>query len=417
MSASLRERAEGILSRLVAASATERLFISLAALVTSILVGAVLILVSGWFATCSAPLLTIGGVGTFCYDPVRVYKYLFVGAVADPRAFSLVPLNLALNPFNVARLLKETTILVFTGLSVAVAFRAGMFNIGTQGQMVLGALGTGLSVLWVAPFVPAGLLGGLILVPVGLVVGAVAGGIYGAIPGALKAYADANEVITTIMLNFIAANLAFVLVKQVFQDPSTQAVRTRPLPDYALLDPILSLFPSGANFSIIALGGAIALIIGLYYLLNATSFGYDLRVSGLQPSAAEYGGVNAARTMVSSMGLSGALGGLGGAVLVLMVNGYFQTGIPSYGFDGITVSILAGNSPVGVLFAAGLFGILKSGSIAIEFGTQVPGELVDVLRGLIILFVAMPEFFRMLGKRLGIESDETEATPQGGEAS
>jgi simple sugar transport system permease protein len=142
-------------------------------------------------------------------------------------------------------------------------------------------------------------------------------------------------------------------------------------------------------------------VFGIYYLLEQTSFGYDIRTSGLQPDAAEYGGVNAERTVVYSMALSGALGGIGGAVYVLMILGKFQTGVPAYGFDGITVSILAGNNPLGVGFAAFLFGTLKSGSTVVQFATDVPPQLVGVLRGLIILFVAMPEFFRMLARGIG----------------
>ena len=143
-----------------------------------------------------------------------------------------------------------------------------------------------------------------------------------------------------------------------------------------------------------------------------------MRTSGLQPEAAEYGGVDAKRTIVASFGLSGALAGIGGALYALMILGKFQTGVPSYGFDGITVSILAGNNPLGVGFAAFLFGILKSGAGVVNFATEVPPQLVATLRGLIILFVAMPEFFRLLGgrmkgvqRRLGRESDggETDA--------
>ena len=408
-----RERTERALGRLVEASAVERIFISLAALVMSILVGGVVILVSGFVATCSDPflaqkmLITIPGTGgwgielplpgSFCYDPIQVYKYLFIGAFADPQQFSLIPFNPAIDQYSLAATLRETTMLLFTGLAVAVAFRAGMFNIGTQGQLVLGALGSVLSVLWVAPYVPSGFVGGIVLIPVGLLAGAVVGGGYGAIPGAMKAYADANEVITTIMLNFIATGIAFVLVSEYFKKPDTGNVQTRTIPENAMLSP--TLFPDGSSFSLLVLLGALALAVGIYLLLHRTAFGYDLRTSGIQPEAAEYGGVDAKKTMVSSMALSGAIGGIGGAIYVLMILSRWQTGVPSYGFDGITVTILAGNNPLGVPLAALLFGMLKSGSLTIDFALGVPKQLVGVLRGLIILFVAMPEFFRMAGKR------------------
>ncbi|WP_227376464.1 ABC transporter permease [Haladaptatus halobius] len=424
-----RERTEMALERLVAASGVERVLISLAALVMSVFVGGVVILVSGFVATCSNPflaeklLITIPGTGgwgvvlplpgSFCYDPVQVYKYLFVGAFANPQQFSLVPFDPAINQFSLAVTLRQTTMLLLTGLAVAVAFRAGMFNIGTQGQLVLGALGSALSVLWVAPYVPSGIAGGIVLIPVGLLAGALVGGGYGAIPGAMKAYADANEVITTIMLNFIATGIAFVLVSEYFKNPASQTVETRPVPGYAVLSPVI--FPSQSSFSLLVLLGALALAVGIYLLLHRTAFGYDLRTSGIQPEAAEYGGVDANRTMVSSMALSGAIGGIGGAVYVLMILNRFQAGVPSYGFDGITVTILAGNNPLGVPLAALLFGMLKSGSLAIDFALGVPKQLVGVLRGLIILFVAMPEFFRMVGKRV-VTTDEHGAVAADGGA-
>ena len=399
---SVRERGRQVLERLVAASATERALISLASLVLAVAVGTVIILVAGRMTTCQGAAFVLTnpqpfGVPElfrmgFCYDPVTVFDRLFLGALGDPLTAGWDPLN---GQFAVT--LRETTVLVFTGLSVALAFRAGIFNIGTQGQMVVGALATALGVLWVAPFV-SGVLATVLLVPFGLLLGAIFGGLYGAIPGALKAYADANEVITTIMLNFIATGTVLYLVGEVFKDPASPANQTVPLPDYALFPPVLFGDPFG--FSLLALAFAVVSVLALYYLLERTTFGYDIRTSGIQPQAAEYGGVDAKRTIVASMSLSGALGGLGGAVYVLMILGNFQTGVPSYGFDGITVAILAGNNPLGVTFAAFLFGVLKSGTTVVQFATNVPPQLVGILRGLIILFVAMPEFFRLLGRRV-----------------
>jgi len=411
---SAAENAKAVLRRLTAASATERILISFAALVLAVLVGAVIILVSGRITTCQTAATTLFGTG-FCYDPVEVYLVLFNGALGEPFLLNDPALfNPNWNPLNFgfALTLKETTLLVFTGLSVAVSFRAGLFNIGTQGQLVLGGLATALFSLFVAPVLPSGLVGGLVLIPLAVIVGALVGGLYGAIPGALKAYADANEVITTIMLNFIAAQIAFVLVSEFFSNPDSQVVETTPLPDWATLLPVA--FPQGGDFSILALAFGLALVVGVWFLLEQTSFGYDLRTSGEQPEAAEYGGVDAKRTTVTSMFLSGALGGMGGAIWVLMVMGKWQAGVPSLGFDGITVSILAGNNPLGVVPAALLFGTLKSGSLAVQFGTGVPKQLVGVLRGLIILFVAMPEFFRMLGSAIDLEPDRETVAADGG---
>jgi ABC-type uncharacterized transport system permease subunit len=417
-----RLRGQRALEWFVRSSTVERFLISLAALVLSILVGTVLILVSGRMTTCTDAAATYFGVG-FCYNPVTVYDRLFFGALGDPmnplfKPFQgqfAPPFREGWTPFNpaMAVTLRETTVLMFTGLSVALAFRAGIFNIGTQGQLLIGALASALAVLAAAPLVPAGLVGTLLLVPIGLLVGGLFGGLYGAIPGALKAYADANEVITTIMLNFVASLLVAYLVSEYFKDPNSQAVSTVDLPSYARFPSIL--FDPGTNFSLIALVVAIVVAICVYLVLERTSFGYDLRTSGLQPDAAEYAGVDAGRTIVASMGLSGALGGIGGAIYVMMILGEFQIGVPSYGFTGITVAILAGNNPLGVVFAAPLFGIIKSGSIVIDTTTPVPPQLVGVLRGLIILFVAMPEFFRMFGRRVVTIEEPSPVATDGGE--
>ncbi len=403
------ERAHDLLGRLVRASAFERFLISASALLLSVFIGALIILGAGRMTNCASAAYTIAVPGKFvtqfvggssvfamgfCYDPFAVYDLLFLGALGDI-------LN---NPLNsqFATTVAETTILMFTGVAVAVAFRADIFNIGVQGQLVVGALTTGVVLTFLAPpLAGLGVLATVVLLPLGLLLGGIAGGAYAAVPGALKAYADANEVITTIMLNFVATSIALFLVSResYFKDPESFANQTVNLPDVALFPSFL--FRPRDDVSVLALAFAVAVLVGIWYLLQHTPFGYDLRTSGLQPDAAEYGGVDADRTIVSSMTLSGALAGIGGAVYVLMVLGNFQTGVPDYGFDGITVSILAGNNPRGVGFAALLFGVLKSGSIVVQVGSNVPPTLVGVLRGLIILFVAMPEFFRMMGRKFG----------------
>jgi simple sugar transport system permease protein len=383
-----QSEAPAAIERLVRASSTERALISVSALLLSIAVGFVLILASGRMTTCSTAATTYFGVG-FCYDPVTVYDKLFLGAFGN--------LSADLVNGQLATTLSQTTVLMLTGVAVAVAFRAGIFNIGTQGQLVVGALASAVGTLWASAFV-SGIAGTVVLIPFGLLVGAVFGGLYGAIPGALKAYADANEVITTIMLNFVATSVALYLVQDHFMASGSAATQTESLPPYAMFPSVA--FRPRDSFSLIAFGFAAAVLIGMYLLIERTSFGYDLRTSGIQPDAAEYGGVDAAKTVVASMTLSGALAGVGGAIYVLMIIGNFQTGVPAYGFDGITVSILAGNNPLGVGFAALLFGVLKSGSIVVDVTTDVPPQLVGVLRGLIILFVAMPEFFRMIGARV-----------------
>jgi simple sugar transport system permease protein len=367
----LPDSVTSVLGRLVDASAGERLVVSLAAVLASVLIGGVGTVVAGLVAECATPTF-----GPSCYNPFAVYEYLF-----------LSPLY---SPFNLGIMIEQTSLLLFTGLAVAVSFRAGLFNIGTQGQLVLGGLAAALSAVAVGSFFPAGPVGATAIALVALLAGAITGGLYAAIPGALKAYTDANEVITTIMLNFVASDVAFFLVSTYFQKPGSGSIETRNVPEAATFGPG------------VALGMGLLFVALTTYLLWGTSFGYDLRTAGLQPDAAKYAGVDAERMIVASMTLSGAIGGIGGAVWVLMSVGRWVTGVPPLGFDGITVSVLASNNPLGVLLAGPLFGTMSAGSLSIDFQLGVPRQLVGVIRGLVILFVAMPEFFRTLGARWGL---------------
>lgn len=369
--------------RLVNTSRMDAVLISVAALVFSVIISMLVLIGSGYLATCDEPWVVFAG-RRLCYNPLLTLDMLFLQPLA--------------NPNNLALTLRETTILIFTGLAVAISFRSGLFNIGVQGQMVAGSLGSTVALLAAAPYVPVAPAGSVVLVPFGILVGALLGGLWGMIPGMLKAYGDVNEVISTIMLNFIAANIAFVLVTIYFQDPASNITQTRSLPAAATFQP--HVIAQRSNFSILALLLGLAFVVGVFVLFRYTRLGYAYRISGLQSKAAKYGGINANSTVVSSMALSGAVGGIGGAIWAMMIYGGWNPGIPPYGFDGLTVSILAGNNPIGVVPAAALFGILNSGSVSIDFATAVPKELVGILRGLIILSVAMPGFFRVLGRRL-----------------
>lgn len=405
------DRLNDIVDRLAGASAIERLLISGGALVMSVLIGGVIVFISGVAGDCSTGLELFGQ--TFCYNPLEVYYELFLGALGHPLEAGWQPQN-----FRLARTLQRTTLLSLTGLSVAIAFRAGLFNIGTQGQLVLGGLATAVVVPAVAGPAPAGIAGMLVLVPVGVLIGAAVGGVWGALPGVLKAYADANEVITTIMLNFVATGIAATLLSWRFQDPNSNNPQTSPLPEYATVPNVPAIgFDPQQGFSLFALVFALALAAAIAWMLTQTAFGYSLRVSGVQPAAAAYGGVEGKQMVVASMTLSGAVGGVAGAVWVLMVHGRWLESVPALGFDGIAVSVLAGNSPLGVGAAAFLFGLLDSGTGAVQSGTSVPPDLVGIISGLVVLFVAMPEFFRLLGRytQLGTRDEGAVATDGGTE--
>jgi simple sugar transport system permease protein len=367
---------------IVAASTEERVLVSVASLLISLVFLGVLILVSGAFASCREPFL-VTGIGAFCYDPIEVYVTILNGAFGSV--------------FNLSVTLQTTTLLIVAGVAVAITFRGGMFNIGTQGQFVLGGLSTGVVAPLVLSFVPNSFVGGLVALLVGLAAGVIVGGFYGALPGALRAYYDANIVVTTIMLNIIASGVAFALVRLYFR--KNEAIKTPTIPNSASIEPIL--FPKTTGFSLLALALALLLAIGAYYVMYNSPFGYNVRIAGIQGSASDFAGFHSARVIVGTMTISGCLGGLAGALFVLMIQQYWQPGLPPIGFDGIAVSVLAANNPLGAIPAAFLFGVLKSGSLAVDMSLGVPRQLTDVIRGVIILFVAMPQLIKMYGVRFG----------------
>ncbi len=321
------------------------------------------------------------------YDPFRFASQLVVGAFGSERAL--------------ARTLRFTTLFVLAGLAVAVAFRAGVFNIGVQGQFVVGGIACVMSIVWTAPYLPTGTVGGVLLIGLGVTSAVVAGGLYGALPGALKAYADANEIITTIMLNFIAIGVVGWLVNGPFRGAEATNVRTERLPDYVAFPQVVFSDP---NFSVVGLGIAVAAVAGTAFVLSRTRYGYDMVTSGYQATAARFAGVDSKQTIVATMTFSGMIAGLTGAVFAIMIQGFFTdpAGIGSYGFDAIAVSLLAANNPVGVIPAGLLFGGLDSAGSHIQIRSDVPVQLIDGIIGLVVLFVAAPELFRMLGKRMGL---------------
>jgi simple sugar transport system permease protein len=340
-------------------------------------------------ATASTALALVLGlliVAAAGYDPVSFLGNLFEGAFGGENA--------------IARTLRFTTVFLLTGVAVAVAFRAGVFNIGVQGQFVVGGFTTVVTVLWLAPIVPGGAVGGLVLVILGTLAAAVTGGLYAALPGALKAYSGANEIITTIMLNFIAIGVVGFLVEGPFRGEGNRAPNTARMPEYVEFPSVVFDSP---DFSVLGLLVAVLVAVGIWLLLTRTRFGYDMVTSGHQAEAAGYSGVDAERTIVSTMALSGVVAGIAGAVFAIMIQGYYSDpgGVGSYGFDAIAVSLLAANNPLGVIPAGLLFGGLDSAGVHVGINSDVPVQLIDGIVGLVVLFVAAPELFRMTAHRFG----------------
>jgi general nucleoside transport system permease protein len=279
--------------------------------------------------------------------------------------------------YGIGQTLFRATPLLFTGLSVALAFRAGLFNVGAEGQLYLGGFAAAMTGIALNAAPPA-----LTLV-FAVIAAALAGALWGGIPGALKARFGAHEVINTIMLNFIAFGLVSWLGHFVFQPATVRTASLAPgadLPRLDVLFPALRGAPANAS---LPLGLVVALLVQV--LLFRTRLGYEMRAVGLNASAAEYGGIAIGRLQVTAMTLAGAVAGLGGVNFVLGYKHFFEMGFSSgAGFLGIAVALIGRNHPVGVALAALFFGALSYGGLVIN--QRVPKELVEVLQGLVILF-------------------------------
>jgi simple sugar transport system permease protein len=276
---------------------------------------------------------------------------------------------------------------------VALGLRAGLFNIGAEGQLAAGAFAAALAGLWL----PAGTVA-LVAVPIAIAAALAAGGAAGWVPGVLKSRFGAHEVIVTIMLNFIILALLNWIVATHLRVPETLHTPEIQAGSIARLSSVIPAFHgSAANFTIVfAIGAAVA----MWWYLFRMRAGFDLRATGLQPDAAEYGGVRVRRVWVRALALSGALAGLGGINFVLGYKHYYEEGSTGgFGFLGIAVALVGRNHPLGVVLAALFFATLSQGGLAIN--ALVPKQFVEVLQGVVILAVAaaVPEVRRIL--RLG----------------
>jgi len=301
------------------------------------------------------------------------------------------------NWYGFGQVLYKATTLICTGLAVSVALRAGLFNIGGEGQLAAGGFAAAVMGLLLPAGTPA-----VLAVPLCIGAALVAGGLVGAIPGVMKARFGAHEVIVTIMLNFIVLALLNWIVASHLHVPETlhtPGMRAGTLP--RLMDWIPAFHGSAVNLSLLI---AIAAAVVVGWMLFRTRAGYELRAVGLQPDAAEYGGVRVGTLWMKAFIISGALAGLGGINYVLGYKRYYEEGFGGgAGFLGIAVALVGRNHPVGVIIAAFLFATLSQGGLAIH--ALVPKQMVEVLQGVVILAVAaaVPEVRRLVrGARGGV---------------
>ncbi|MGZ3505573.1 MAG: ABC transporter permease [Vulcanimicrobiaceae bacterium] len=296
-------------------------------------------------------------------SPVDGFAALFGGALGGPH--------------QIAETLVQTTSLLLPALGICLAFRAGLFNIGAEGQLLAGAVLAGAAGAHLNLPAP-------IAIPILLALGFIGGGIWGAIAGWMKARFNANEIISTLMLNFVAASLTSYLVSGSLRSSIASGAETAPV----LPNGWLPILIPGTRLTI-AILIALAVAVALRFIFARTVFGYELRAVGEAPEAARRQGINIGRMTWLALALSGAIAGLGGATIVTGVLHRFNTELsPGYGFTAIAVALVGDLDPLWVCVAAFGFGILEAGGLAMQASAQVPKDAIHVIEGLIVLILA-----------------------------
>ena len=348
------------------------------AVVTALLVSGLIIALSDLDSLRRLGDDPIDAIGEMLGDIWDAYGALLEGSVGSLRSIS--------------ETLTAATPLIFTGLAVAIAFKAGLFNIGGNGQLLMG----GMAAIAVGTRV-TGLPGPLVLI-LAVLAGLAGGAVWGFIPGLLRARTGAHEVITTIMLNFVALNLTLWLLKtRLFQNPGRDDPISRTLDPDTRLPGLLGFLDRTdlrVHFGLIL--GVVAVIV-IHWLLTRSTLGFQFRAVGSNPDGARYGGMSPAVLTVVAMSIAGGLAGLAGASQLL---GLQYRAFPGFGgnlgFDGITVALLGRSSPFGVLAAALLFGALRAGGQEMQASTDVPIDLVLVVQALVVIFIAAPPLIRAI---------------------
>ena len=360
------------------------------AVLTGLIIGAFAILISGANVFTAYGALFVGSFG----DPVRFYtgfQQLFsTGETAG--------LLKAIYPFTES--LVTATPYIFAGLSVALGFRCGLFNIGAEGQFFIGALSSA--------FVGYSLVGlpAYIHLPLAVLAGAAGGALWGIIPGYLKAKFGAHEVVNTIMMNWIAFKLSDWLL-----NGPMQASGFRPVtPNVEVTAELPRFFPDPIrlNWGLIL---AFVVAYALYWFPFKTTLGFEIRSVGANPDAAKYAGMSIVKNLVFVMALARGLAGLAGSAQVLGVDHWVGQGFSAgYGFDAIALALLGKSHPFGVVLSALLFGFLRSGATRMQSMAGIPIDIISIIQGMVIIFIAAPEIIRWLYRIKNIKVEETVLT-------
>jgi general nucleoside transport system permease protein len=379
--------------------------------VTALLFGAVVIVLTDFDNLSKIGSDPLGAIGGAVGGVGKAYGAMLSGAFGDPgRIITAFQTGKAADIAKAIRPITETLVatmpLIFCGLGVAISFRAGMFNIGGDGQLRIGALGATMAAIFLAGKVPSP-----VILVAAISIGTAAGGFWGFIPGLLKARTGAHEVITTIMLNYVAALVVFFALR----DPDLRASGST-APVSKSLGTIVDV-PNIINLPSIRLdwGFIVALLMAVAtsWLLFRTTKGFELRASGFNLTAARYAGMSAGGSMMLAMSLSGALAGMAGAFLVIGTVGQLSLDIAGgIGFNAIALALLAGLRPGGVVIAALLFGALTNGGKLMGVQSGIPFDLLFFIMALVIMFVAAPGLIRGMWRiKAGKPAPEISALP------
>jgi len=330
------------------------------AILAAFLVGAIVLLATG-------------------HSPIDAYSAVLTGAFGDI--------------YGIGQTFTQATPIIFTALAFLFAFKCGLFNIGAEGQLLIGGFTAALVGISFSD------LPVFIHLPLALLAGAAGGALWGFIPAVLKARLGAHEVITTMMLSYVALYVTSYMVNYPFKAPPGWVAQTVFVASSAELPRILP--PTQLSASIFI---AVVMAALVAFVLDKTILGYEVRAIGLNPSAAESGGINIKKGMIIALVISGAIAGLGGAGEILGVHRRFIDNFsPGYGWDGLAVALIGGLNPIGAVLAAILFGALRSGGMTMNMVTGVPLDIISVLQALVVLFVAAPRFIRYLLRRGGFK--------------
>jgi len=298
--------------------------------------------------------------------------------------------------------------LILAGLSVALGFKAGLFNIGAQGQFLMGALGAVTVAVMVTDQPP------IVAIPIATAAGLLAGAAWGFIPGLLKAVSGAHEVVTTIMLNYVAISTLAWAISGPLKVPGSPSPITNDVGNAAF--PII--IGQNGHLGIVI---ALAAVVVVWWLLYRTTLGFEIRTVGANPDAARYAGMRPKTLIILTMSMCGLLAGLAGACIVLGVTHSMTSAFgTTVGFDAIAVALLARSNPIGIVFSGLLFGAMRAGATLMQIDAQIPPELIDVIQATILLFLivgpVLTRVFRLRGVSGGLGATETITRSYGREA-